>query len=238
MFYLTLKLGLLKFHKKNPMTSISKEDYLKTLYVLSSDAEPKVSTLAIANRLGVSNAATSEMAKKLGEFGLVKYVKYKGVELTRKGEKSALEVIRRHRLWELFLMETLNLTWNEVHEEAEKLEHNSSSFLIDQIDNYLDFPKFDPHGDPIPDSNGKMPKMPDNVRLKDADVGGAYRIVRVDHRHKELVDYFLKLKLKLNQKIELVDRLDFDRSVSVKLDGVSHTFSEKIAGMLYVSKIK
>lgn len=220
------------------MTSISKEDYLKTLYLLRSDTVSKISTLAIANRLGVSNAATSEMAKKLNEFGLVKYVKYKGVQLTKKGEKTALDIIRRHRLWELFLMETLNLSWNEVHEEAEKLEHNSSSFLIQQIDNYLDFPKFDPHGDPIPDSNGKMPEMPDNVRLKDADVGGVYRIIRVDHRHKELVDYFLKLKLKLNQTIELIDRLEFDRSVSVKLNGSNHTFSEKIAGMLFVSKIK
>jgi DtxR family Mn-dependent transcriptional regulator len=220
------------------MTSISKEDYLKTLYLLSGDRVSKVSTLAIANRLGVSNAATSEMSRKLGESGLVKYVKYKGVQLTRKGEKSALEVIRRHRLWELFLMETLDLSWNEVHEEAETLEHNSSNFLIEQIDKYLDFPKFDPHGDPIPDCDGKLPEMPDNVRLKDADIGEVYRIVRVDHRHKELVDYFLKLKLKLHQKIELIDRLDFDRSVSVILNGSNHTFSEKIAGMLFVSKIK
>jgi DtxR family Mn-dependent transcriptional regulator len=220
------------------MTSISKEDYLKTLYVLSGEAESKVSTLAIANMLGISNAATSEMAKKLGEFGLVKYVKYKGVQLTKKGEKSALEVIRRHRLWELFLMETLGLTWNEIHEEAEKLEHNSSDLLIEQIESYLDYPKFDPHGDPIPDSNGKLPKMPKNVRLKDAEVGSRYSIVRVDHRHKELVDYFLKLKLKLNQEIELLDRLEFDHSVSVKLNGSTHTFSEKIAGMLFVSKIK
>jgi DtxR family Mn-dependent transcriptional regulator len=219
------------------MTSISKEDYLKTLYMLSVDADSRVSTLAIANRLGISNAATSEMAKRLGDFGLVKYVKYKGVQLTKKGEKSALEVIRRHRLWEMFLMETLDLSWNEIHEEAEKLEHNSSDFLMEQIDSYLDFPKFDPHGDPIPDSNGKLPEMPENVMLKDAEVGERYRIVRVDHRHKELVDYFLKLKLQLNQEIEILDRLEFDHSVSVKLNGSTHTFSEKIAGMLYVSKI-
>lgn len=219
------------------MTSISKENFLKTLYSLSSDTNSKVSTLAIANRLGISNAATSEMAKKLGEFGLVKYVKYKGVQLTKKGEKTALDVIRRHRLWELFLRDTLNLSWNEVHEEAEKLEHNSSEFLIEQIDSYLDYPKFDPHGDPIPDVNGVLPEMPENVRLKDAEVGGEYRIVRVDHRHKELVEYFMKLKIKLNQKIEIIDRLEFDRSVSVKLNGSTHTFSEKIAGMLFVSKI-
>jgi DtxR family Mn-dependent transcriptional regulator len=219
------------------MTSISKEDYLKTLYMLSVDADSRVSTLAIANRLGISNAATSEMAKRLGDFGLVKYVRYKGVQLTKKGEKSALEVIRRHRLWEMFLMETLDLSWNEIHEEAEILEHNSSDFLMEQIDSYLDFPKFDPHGDPIPDSNGKLPEMPENVKLKDAEVGERYRIVRVDHRHKELVDYFLKLKLKLNQEIEVIDRLEFDHSVSVKLNGSTHTFSEKIAGMLYVSKI-
>jgi DtxR family Mn-dependent transcriptional regulator len=220
------------------MTSISKENYLKTLYILGHETESKVSTLAIANRLGISNAATSEMAKKLGEFGLVKHVKYKGVQLTKKGEKTALEVIRRHRLWELFLMETLELSWNEIHEEAEKLEHNSSDNLIEQIENYLDFPKFDPHGDPIPDSNGKLPEMPENVMLKDAEVGKQYRIVRVNHRHKELVDYFLKLKMKLNQKIELIDRLAFDHSVSVKLNGSTHTFSEKIAEMLYVSRIK
>jgi DtxR family Mn-dependent transcriptional regulator len=219
------------------VTSISIENYLKTLYVLSTESGSKVSTLVIANRLGVSNAATSEMAKKLGEFGLVKYVKYKGVQLTKKGEKTALEVIRRHRLWELFLMETLDLSWNEVHEEAEKLEHNTSNFLTEQIESYLDFPKFDPHGDPIPDVNGVLPKMPENIMLKDAEVGKQYIIVRVDHRHKELVDYFLKLKLKLNQKIELIDRFAFDNSVSVKLNGYAHTFSEKIAGNLYVSKI-
>jgi len=206
--------------------------------MLSNEAESKVSTLTIANRLGISNAATSEMAKKLGELGLVKYVKYQGVYLTKKGEKTALEVIRRHRLWELFLMETLNLSWHEVHEEAEKLEHNTSNLLIEQIESYLEFPKFDPHGDPIPDINGILPKMPDNVMLKNAEVGGQYIIVRVDHRHKELVDYFQKLELKLNQKIELIDRLAFDHSVSVKLNGSTYTFSEKIAGNLYVSRIK
>ena len=122
-----------------------------------------MSTAFLADKLEVSNAASTDMVKRLNTQGLLRYEKYKGVELTDQGEKLALRTIRRHRLWETFLINTLGLSWSEVHEEAEVLEHQTSDFLIDKIDQFLDYPEFDPHGDPIPSKDGKIPEIPDAI---------------------------------------------------------------------------
>lgn len=132
------------------MSTISKENYLKVIFNQNELVNDFVTTSQMAQELDVSNAAISDMAKKLSSEGLITYEKYKGMELTSKGEKMALKVIRRHRLWELFLMKILGLNWSEIHDEAENLEHHSSDFLIDKIDEYLGYPEFDPHGHPIP----------------------------------------------------------------------------------------
>jgi DtxR family Mn-dependent transcriptional regulator len=140
------------------MITISKEDYLKEIYKIAIDNDSNVSTANLAEKLSVTNAATSDMAKKLAKAGYIIYEKYKGIRLTTRGKKEALKIIRRHRLWESFLIETLGLNWGEVHEEAEKLEHQTSDFLIDKIDEYLDYPQFDPHGEPIPTKLGRIPE--------------------------------------------------------------------------------
>ncbi|MFH1198208.1 MAG: metal-dependent transcriptional regulator, partial [bacterium] len=183
------------------MPTISKEDYLKTIYNQKHERGGVVSTSQLANILEVSNAATSEMAKKLSIEGYVQYQKYKGLELTSDGEKVALEVIRRHRLWELFLMRVLNLSWSEVHDEAEHLEHNTTEFLINKIDEYLGNPHFDPHGSPIPDKNGAMPAQPILLQLNQCELNRYYILARVADENSELVNYFTKIGLMINSKI-------------------------------------
>ncbi|MEN8194662.1 MAG: metal-dependent transcriptional regulator, partial [Bacteroidota bacterium] len=145
------------------MPSISKENYLKAVYQLCQNSANSVSTLALAQKLNITNAATSDMAKGLLKQGFVNYKKYKGVSLTSKGKEIAVGILRRHRLWELFLMQSLELGWEEVHNEAENLEHQTSDFLIDKIDDYLGNPQFDPHGEPIPQKNGSIPRMVDQI---------------------------------------------------------------------------
>lgn len=218
------------------MSTISKEDYLKTLYHMKLIDNQNVSTAKIAARLEISNAATSEMAKKLDDLGFVNYERYKGVDLTKKGQKYALNIVRRHRLWELFLMNTLGLNWGEVHDEAEKLEHQTSEFLLDKIDEFLGYPEFDPHGDPIPNKNGELPNMPEFIPLSKGRVGAIYRVVKVDHESNQLMQYFSKLGIELNTLIEIVSRLEYDNSVTVTINKQNHTFSEKVAEKLSVVK--
>ena len=159
------------------MPTISKENYLKSIYSLNSTHGENVSTSQVAQKLEITNAATSEMARKLAKLGYLNYEKYKGVELTEKGRKVALQIIRRHRLWEVFLINVLGMSWSEVHDEAEKLEHNTSETLINKIDEHLDFPEFDPHGHPIPNKFGEFPKLPKLVNLINAEVGKKYKIL-------------------------------------------------------------
>ena len=217
------------------MLSYSKEDYLKTIYNLSIGDEKRVSTAKLAERLKITNAATSDMVKRLDKQGFVKYKKYNGVELTKDGLKIALEMIRRHRLWESFLTRTLKLSWSEVHEEAEILEHNSSDFLVDKIDAFLDFPKFDPHGAPIPAKDGFMPDSSHLLCLAEADIGKDYIVERVSHENKEVMEYFSKIGIGLYSVIQIEDKFEFDGSLFVRINNSQHTLSTKVAESLYVS---
>ena len=165
------------------------------------------------------------------------YAKYKGVGLTDEGEKEALNVIRRHRLWELFLMKVLGLAWSEVHDEAERLEHHTSEFLIDQIDEYLGFPSYDPHGDPIPRKNGELPVLPKLITLQEAEVGKRYKLIRVDDKNNELIIYITKLGLVLYKEFEVVDRFSFDNSIIIKLEGNNFSISEKLSNNLFVTAL-
>jgi DtxR family Mn-dependent transcriptional regulator len=216
------------------MSTISKENYLKTLYTKDKIENVVVTTSQIAESLNVSNAATSEMAKKLSNQGLVNYKKYKGIELTNRGEKIALNVLRRHRLWELFLMEVLNLTWDEVHDEAELLEHQTSENLIDKIDEYLNFPEFDPHGSPIPNKKGKLPLMPKLKPLLSGEEGATYSVARVSDKNSELIKYFTKIGLTLNKKIKIIEKLTFDNSIVIELNNSSISLSEKTAQSVFL----
>lgn len=218
------------------MISISKEDYLKEIYKISGGNNRRVSTAHLAEKLEVSNAATSEMAKKLDDQGFIYYEKYKGLKLTNKGEKLALKMLRRHRLWETFLIKTLGFSWSEVHQEAEVLEHQTSDLLIDKIDRHLGYPEFDPHGDPIPKQNGEMPVSPDLISLAEAKVGKVYSVSRVDHQSKEIMEYFTSLGIELNTQIEIINRLDFDNSIFILFNNTKHSFSSGVADKLFVTE--
>lgn len=218
------------------MTSISIENYLKAVYNSTGGKNNPVTTSELAAKLDVSNAATSDMAKKLAKAGYVTYVRYKGLSLTEEGEKHALRIIRRHRLWELFLIKVLDLSWGEVHDEAEKLEHCASEFLIDKIEEYLDFPEFDPHGSPIPGKNGELPVMPKIIPLFEAVTGKSYTIAKVTDRSSELIHYISGLGISLNSHIEVTDKLSFDDSMTIKIGGVKHSFSKKITEHIFVSE--
>ncbi len=220
------------------MSTISKENYLKAIFCHISEMENNASTSRIANHLSISSSAISDMAKKLSKEGLVKYEKYKGIMLTPHGEKAALKVIRRHRLWELFLMNVLGLDWSEVHDEAEKLEHYSSEFLIDRIDEYLGHPDFDPHGHPIPKKNGSIPEIPNVILLAEAETNNKYELIRVNDKESELINFLKKVGLKLNSKLEIVDKLDYDNSISVMFNKKNITLSKKVTDNLFVRLIE
>lgn len=219
------------------MPTISKENYIKTVYQLDSESDQSVTTSQIAQTLDITNAATSEMAKKLAENGLLNYEKYKGVELTDNGKQMALNIIRRHRLWELFLIEVLGLTWGEVHDEAELLEHTTSDFLIDKIDRFLNYPKFDPHGYPIPDKNGILPEFSSGIPLKDTEPGKFYKVLRVDDKQAGMIEYISRLGISLMCEIRLIEKLSFDNSVMIEINGNSHLISEKVSEKIFVEII-
>ncbi len=220
------------------MPTVSKENYLKAVYNQSLEERANATTSVLSEKLEISNAATSEMAKKLSDAGLVNYAKYKGVELTGEGKKIALKIIRRHRLWELFLIKVLGMSWSEVHDEAEKLEHFTSDFLIDKIDNFLGNPTVDPHGDPIPQKNGTLPKMPELINMQNAEIGKKYSVGRVNDKNSDLVNYLTKLGLELFKELEIVDKLPFDNSVIIKVDSINHSLSEFVASNIFLEKVK
>ncbi|GJQ63432.1 MAG: iron-dependent repressor [Melioribacteraceae bacterium] len=219
------------------MHSISKENYLKTVYHSAGGSGEQVATSKLADKLEVSNAATSEMARKLSDAGLVNYARYKGVGLTESGEKIALQVLRRHRLWELFLIEILGMSWGEVHDEAERLEHCTSDTLINKIEEHLEFPKFDPHGSPIPDREGNLPAMPTLIPINQSVAGDTYIISKVVDQSSELINHITSLGIHLNSKIMIVDKLDFDESVRIKIGNEVHSLSKKVSEHIFVSEL-
>lgn len=239
LMYLTKLLSELKLKIKYPdskMSTISIENYIKAIYQ-SSNPDAKISTSEMADKLEVSNAAISDMAKKLSSSGLISYKKYEGFELTEKGLKLAMQVVRRHRLWELFLTKVLGLSWSEVHQEAEKLEHHSSDDLVNKIEEYLDYPTVDPHGDPIPDREGNLPELPEFKKLIECQPGVNCKIVRVHDKNTELMNYLSRIGLTLNKKIRVLQKLSFDNSLIIKADGSEYTLSEKISDNIFVVEL-
>jgi len=223
-------------HKVKDMATISIEDYLKVIYNETKLYGVSVSTSRLAQKLEISNAAISDMAKKLAKQGLIDYAKYRGMVLTRKGEKIALNVIRRHRLWETFLNKSLGLSLSEVHTVAENLEHHSPDFLIEKIDEYLDYPSFDPHGHPIPKKNGEMPKLSGVIPLKESICGKKYKIVIVDDSSTELMNFFSKIGIILYNVIKVKEKLNFDNSFVVLANGHEITLSDKMTQKLFVTE--
>lgn len=208
------------------MNSQSEEDYLKALYHLEMDFD-SVSTNSIADYLDMKPSSVTDMLKKLAEKKFIHYQKYKGTSLTKKGKLIALSIIRKHRLWETFLVEKLGFGWDQVHAIAEQLEHIKSEELIENLDNFLGNPKYDPHGDPIPNKDGEIEKMNQKllVELKASQKG---IITGVKKGTASLLNYLDKEKVKLGDSIKVIEILEFDGTYIVEINKRKLTFSEKI----------
>ncbi len=217
------------------MNSQIEENYLKAIYKISQEVSAPVSTSKLAEEMGVQSASVTDMIKKLSQKELLSYKKYHGVSLSDKGRKEAVRIIRKHRLWETFLVEKLSFGWGEVHEVAEQLEHVRSEQLVDRLDAFLDFPQVDPHGDPIPDKDGVVRRQA-NVPLTSLRPGQKGMISAVKHDGKDLLDYLDRHNLVLGNHLEVVEILDFDGSMQVKVAGKEQYVSEKIAGNILIAK--
>lgn len=217
------------------MFTQSEENYIKAIYHLGSFSKKGISTNAIAEKLETKASSVTDMVKKLSEKKLVSYVKYQGVTLTDFGKKIAVGVIRKHRLWEVFLVNTLNFSWDEVHEVAEQLEHIESPKLIDELDAFLGHPKRDPHGDPIPDKDGNLQFIEKNL-LATLDEGEKGICVGVEDSSSEFLRFLDKQEIALGKHIEVLEKEPFDGSFLIKLNDKKLSISNKIANNLYIQK--
>ena len=208
------------------MNSQSEEDYLKAVYHLEKE-NLSVSTNSLASYLNMKPSSVSDMLKKLAEKKYINYEKYKGTSLTKKGKSIALKIIRKHRLWESFLVDKLGFSWASVHSIAEQLEHIKSEELIDKLDEFLDFPKYDPHGDPIPAKNGSIEKL--NQKLLIDFVENETGIIKgVKKATPSLLNYLDDLKINLGDIVKVEKIIDFDRSFIINIKNKKITVSEKI----------
>ncbi|MGB0879253.1 MAG: metal-dependent transcriptional regulator [Polaribacter sp.] len=218
------------------MFTLSEENYLKTIYHLDAISEKGISTNAIAKKLNTKASSVTDMVQKLSDKKLVIYKKYKGVTLTNSGKKIAVDIIRKHRLWEVFLVEKLNFSWDEVHDVAEQLEHIKSSKLIDELDAFLGFPKQDPHGDPIPDKKGNLQIVKKSL-LSTLQENESGICVGVYDSSSEFLQFLDKQGIALGQKIKVLDKEPFDGSLSIELNNKKLSISNKISNNLYIQKL-
>ncbi len=223
------------FLKKLFLMTRSEENYLKTIFHLGGGNAQSITTNAIAEQMETKPSSVTDMAKKLADKGLVNYVKYQGVSLTDSGIKTALSIIRKHRLWEVFLVKKLDFTWDEVHEVAEQLEHIKSEKLIDKIDELLEFPKYDPHGDPIPTKDGKFMER-DEQLLSEMPVNMQGVCVGVKDSSAPFLKFLDKNNIALGHTIKVLEKEDFDQSLHIEMQGKELRISHQIAANLYVKK--
>lgn len=217
------------------MFTSSEENYLKAVYHLSLISEKGISTNAIAKKLNTKASSVTDMIKKLADKNVLVYKKYQGVTLTEEGKKTAANIIRKHRLWEVFLVEKLNFSWDEVHDVAEQLEHIKSSKLIDEIDALLGFPKYDPHGDPIPDKEGNLHQLEKSL-LSTLNINDKGVCVGVHDSSTSFLQFLDKQQIALGQEVSVIEKEEFDGSMTIKIDTKTIVISNKIANNLYIQK--
>ncbi|WP_410006481.1 metal-dependent transcriptional regulator [Aequorivita nionensis] len=215
------------------MFTLAEENYLKAIFHLEHEFHGEVSTNAIAESMETKPSSVTDMVQKLGEKKLLTYKRYKGVKLTAEGKKVATNVIRKHRLWEVFLVEKLNFHWDEVHEIAEQLEHIQSEELIIRLDKFLGSPEFDPHGDPIPDKHGVL-KRTEKKLLSEIDKNQKGVCVGVKESSPEFLQYLDKKKISIGTKITVLGKEFFDGSMIIQVGREQFFISHKIAENLYV----
>lgn len=217
------------------MPTTSAENYLKAIYSRQEEENRRVKTKEIADDLEISLPSVSGMLKSLGEDGLVEYEPYHGVRLTEAGRRTALRVIRNHRLIEVFLIQTLGYSWDEVHAEAERLEHAVSDKLVDRIDVFLNFPRFDPHGDPIPTADGQLQQR-EMLNLVEATPGMKLRVERVLDQTPEVLRYLDRIGLRPGSYLTVEEILSFDGQMFLKVGGEDVAISERLAGKMLVTE--
>lgn len=210
------------------MGSLSEENYLKVIYHLTQDTE-KVTPTAIAKALDNNPASVIDMLKKLTEKKLINYDKIKGAKLTASGIKAAMDIVRRHRLWEVFLLDKLGYKWGEVHSLAEQLEHVGDNDLADRLDKFLGHPDYDPHGDPIPKADGKIAEV-SKTKLVEAEPGKKYKVVAVKDDSAEFLSYLQKLGIGIGTKLRVIEKIPFDGSLVIQIEKQNNTtISNKFA---------
>jgi DtxR family Mn-dependent transcriptional regulator len=213
--------------------SHSEENYLKTVFHLGAEGKQAVATNAIARSIKTKPSSVTDMMQRLAEKGLVNYRKYRGVSLTEEGKRAALSIIRKHRLWEVFLVEKLNFSWDEVHDVAEQLEHIKSEKLVDLLDQHLGFPQYDPHGDPIPGKDGNYPSREKQL-LSQLPENTQGICIGVKDSSASFLKYLDRNGISLGDKIHLVEREDFDNSLLVTIADKEMRVSHQIAANLYL----
>ncbi|MEP0711684.1 MAG: metal-dependent transcriptional regulator [Algoriphagus sp.] len=204
----------------------AEENYLKPIYHLSDGGTKSVSTNDVAAEMKTKPASVSDMLRKLGDKEVIEYRKYYGVNITEDGKKRALQTIRKHRLCEVFLVDKLQFSWDEVHEVAEELEHIQSPLLIQRLDEFLNYPKFDPHGDPIPDEFGDVRARP-RVALNEMEVNQAGQIVAVKDSSAAFLKYLDKVGAYIGARIKILDKVEFDGSMEILVDQKKTLFMSK-----------
>jgi DtxR family Mn-dependent transcriptional regulator len=214
--------------------SFTEENYLKVIHRLSEATQEDISTNAVAEQMQTKAASVTDMLRKLADKGWVNYQKYQGVRLSPTGEKIALSIVRKHRLWELFLVEKMGFNWDEVHDIAEQLEHIESDELVNKLDEYLGFPKTDPHGDPIPNKDGILPELAYS-QLSDIKANKTCKLMGVAQDSTVFLQLLTKLNLSLGAKLDIQEINEFDRSIFVSINDASPIFiSHEVAKNILV----
>tara|TARA_R110002049_G_scaffold309094_1_gene516822 strand:- start:14766 stop:15422 length:657 start_codon:yes stop_codon:yes gene_type:complete len=215
------------------MITLTEENYIKAIYHLGKQGSITVSTNAIAKEMDTKASSVTDMVKKLSDKNYADYKKYQGVSLTEEGKKIAINIVRKHRLWEVFLAEKLNFSWDEIHEVAEQLEHIKSEKLIQQLDAFLKYPTHDPHGDPIPDESGRIKKI-DKILLSQAQIGARCICVGVKDSSSEFLKYLDKNNIALGTNLKIISKEPFDHSIAIKINAKELIVSSTIANNLFV----
>lgn len=213
--------------------SVSEENYIKTIYHLQQEVD-RVNTMLLASTLETKPASITDMLKKLKTKRLLDYKPYYGFKLSAEGNRVALSIVRRHRLWEFFLAEKLKFNWEEVHEMAEDLEHVSNKKLIDKLDAFLGYPKFDPHGDPIPDQDGKIQKE-EHVLLSELKLKAQGRVTKIKSHSKKIMDLVAHQRINIGSRITVKKVFEFDESMEIVIDGkITKNISQQLAKNIFI----
>ena len=221
--------------KKSPLSFVE-ENYLKAIYHLMTEGDGPVTTNAIAESVQTRAASVTDMLKKLSAKNLIDYKKYYGVSMTESGEKAALDVIRKHRLWETFLVEKLNFAWDQVHEVAEQLEHIHSPLLIQRIDALLGYPTHDPHGDPIPSEQGEISEQ-SHILLSELKAGSSATVVAVNDSSPEFLRYLDRIGITIGAHVRIIEKVAFDGSSELRIEEDKSVFiSKEVSDNLWITR--